>query len=66
VDDDEWLCAYLLRFGTKTIESADTQPGETEFLSDMAKQLNLEGQNVLSVWWVITRAWRRRQGRPID
>lgn len=36
---DEWFHAYLLRFGTDTIESPATQHGELEFLSDMGRDL---------------------------
>lgn len=64
MDADEWLCAYLLRFGTKTIDTADVQEGETEFLADMGRALRGSG-STQSAWWVITKAWHRRNGQYI-
>ena len=58
--DDDWLCAYLLRFGTETLTSANTQEGEAEFLMEMGRALKADG-NTQSAWWVITKAYRRRQ-----
>lgn len=58
--EDDWLCAYLLRFGTETLHSTNTQEGEAEFLMDMGRTLKADG-NTQSAWWTITKAYRRRQ-----
>ena len=66
--NDEWLCAYLLRFGTETISSADVQEGEREFLMEMGRAIRANG-SPQNAWWVITDAYRRRKaagGNPVD
>lgn len=64
MDADEWLCAYLLRFGTETIDTAEMQEGEAEFLIDMGRALQGKG-SAQSAWWTIVQAWHRRNGRVI-
>lgn len=61
--DEEWLAAYLLRFGTATINSANVQEGEAQFLQDMGHALKKEG-SMHNAWWVIVRTYRHSIGLP--
>lgn len=36
---DEWFHAYLLKFGTETIDNPQIQEGEVEFLKEMGMEL---------------------------
>ena len=56
--DEEWLAAYLLRFGTATIANARVQEGEAKFLIDMERTLSCKGGK-RSAWAVIRETYER-------
>lgn len=57
--DEEWLAAYLLRFGTETISNTNIQDGEPEFLFDMGRKLRSTGEKRVA-WAVIRDTYERR------
>lgn len=59
--DEEWLAAYLLRFGTATINTVttQTQTGEAEFLIHMGHVLRDKGE-LRTAWAVIRETYQRR------
>ena len=52
--DDDLLCMYLTMFGTETLDKAELQEGEAEFLVAWSEKLALSNEQ--SVWGKICNA----------
>jgi hypothetical protein len=59
--DEDWLAAYMLQFGTATINTVTTttQTGEAEFLIHMGHVLRAKGEP-RNAWAVIRDTYERR------
>lgn len=58
MSDEEWLAAYLMRFGTATVANVEVQQGEPEWLNVMGEEIRAAGDR-RSAWYVIRTTYQK-------